>query len=86
MDEPTKLFLSLKFQPSSSKSSSLSNQQQSSWTVTASSDHLCIEDLYKGTFDVLMDGVCATQIIQTYRVKGPAKDYTSTTTLTPAFP
>jgi hypothetical protein len=49
----------------------------------ASSDHLCIKDLYSANFQVKLDGLSATEIIITYRVKGPAKDYESTTIMTP---
>jgi cation diffusion facilitator CzcD-associated flavoprotein CzcO len=66
------LFLSLKF-----------TQQNDEGYWVATSDHLCIKDLYKATFQVKLDGLVATEIIMTYRVKGPAKDYESTTILTP---
>lgn len=92
---PKKLFLSLKFIPNNNKnnnqqqnkdkvnnSSNTSNDNNSRW-IMATSDHLCIKDLYKGTFEIELDGICAKQIIQTYRVKGPAKDYTSRTILIP---
>jgi hypothetical protein len=58
-------------------------QQNDEGYWVATSDHLCIKDLYKATFQVKLDGLVATEIIMTYRVKGPAKDYESTTILTP---
>ncbi|KAL3906607.1 MAG: hypothetical protein SGILL_009201, partial [Bacillariaceae sp.] len=72
--ERAHLFLSLKFQ-----------QDQSSdgyWVAT--SDHLCIKDLYKGNFKIKLDGTKATELVITYRVKGPAKDYEATTYMTPS--
>jgi hypothetical protein len=66
------IFLSLKF---------TEQNDQGYWV--ASSDHLCIKDLYKADFQVKLDGLTATEIIITYRVKGPAKDYESTTIMTP---
>jgi len=69
--ERTYMFLSLKFQK---------QDDQGYWI--ASNDHLCIKDLYLGTFRVKLDGLTATEIIITYRVEGPAKDYESTTIMT----
>jgi hypothetical protein len=69
------LFLSLKFRPQTE------NDNRNVWVAT--SDHLCIKDLYKATFQVTLDGLGATEIVMTYRVKGPTKDYESTTILTP---
>jgi dimethylaniline monooxygenase (N-oxide forming) len=66
------LFLGLKFQ----------NKMQEYWEAT--SDHLCIKDLYKGTFQVTMDGIAASKVTITYRVNGPSKDYESVTHLYPA--
>jgi hypothetical protein len=66
------LFLSLKF----------TKQENDLWVAT--SDHLCIKDLYKGTFEIRLDGIGATQVTITYRVKGPQKDYESVTELRPA--
>jgi len=66
------MFLSLKFQ-----------EKNSSGYWVATSDHLCIKDLYSAKFQVKLDGLAATEIIITYRVKGPSKDYESTTYLTP---
>eukprot|EP00980_Cylindrotheca_fusiformis_P004226 scaffold918_cov126-Cylindrotheca_fusiformis.AAC.5 len=66
------LFLSLKFQE---------QNDQGYWV--ASNDHLCIKDLYKANFQIKMNGLTATEIVITYRVKGPAKDYKSTTVMTP---
>ena len=65
------LFLSLKF----------SKQEGDFWVAT--SDHLCIKDLYMARFEVKLNGLAATSIKMTYRVKGPTKDYESTTTLSP---
>ena len=69
--ERTYLFLSLKFE----------KQENGYWLAT--SDHLCIKDLYKGTFQIAFDGMGASEVIMTYRVKGPNKDYESTTRLSP---
>jgi len=69
--ERTYLFLSLKFE----------KHESGYWLAT--SDHLCIKDLYKGTFQIAFDGLGASEVIMTYRVKGPAKDYESTTRLSP---
>jgi cation diffusion facilitator CzcD-associated flavoprotein CzcO len=70
--ERAHLFLSLKF---------LEQTSDGYWVAT--SDHLCIKDLYKGKFKVKLDGLKATEVIISYRVKGPAKDYEATTFLTP---
>ena len=51
--------------------------------VKATSDHLCIKDLYSANFRVKLNGLSASEIIIKYRVKGPAKDYESTTILKP---
>jgi hypothetical protein len=67
------LFLSLKFQ----------QDQSSNGYWVATSDHLCIKDLYKGDFKIKLDGLKATELVITYRVKGPAKDYEATTHMTP---
>ncbi|CAJ1949003.1 unnamed protein product [Cylindrotheca closterium] len=69
--ERTYMFLSLKFQ-----------KQDDEGYWVASNDHLCIKDLYQGTFRVKLDGLTAKEIIITYRVEGPAKDYESTTIMT----
>jgi Family of unknown function (DUF6314)/Flavin-binding monooxygenase-like len=69
--EPTHLFLSLRFQKGSN----------GAWTAT--SDHLCINDLYKGDFSIKFDGLSATEVAMTYNVKGPNKDYESATLLRP---
>jgi cation diffusion facilitator CzcD-associated flavoprotein CzcO len=66
------LFLGLQFQP---------QLREGCWEAT--SDHLCIKDLYRGTFQVYLDGISANKVIMTYRVKGPSKDYESVTVLTP---
>ncbi|KAL7530313.1 hypothetical protein ACHAXR_003419 [Thalassiosira sp. AJA248-18] len=77
----TYLFLSLKFVPETTA------QQKSStddgYWVKATSDHLCIKDLYSATFRVKLNGLSASEVIIKYRVKGPAKDYESTTILKP---
>jgi Family of unknown function (DUF6314)/Flavin-binding monooxygenase-like len=49
----------------------------------ATSDHLCIKDLYSGKFQMDMDGVAIRQMTMTYRVRGPHKDYESVTKLQP---
>jgi hypothetical protein len=66
------LFLSLKF----------TRAEDGYWV--ASNDHLCVADLYKGTFKIAFDGIGATEIRMTYRVKGPNKDYESVTILKPS--
>ena len=71
------LFLSLKFAPETSQSTN------DGYWVKATSDHLCIKDLDSGNFRVKLDGLSASEIIIKYRVKGPAKDYESTTILKP---
>ena len=75
------LFLSLKFVPET-----ISDRVASSdcgYWVKATSDHLCIKDLYSATFRVKLNGMSASEIVIKYRVKGPAKDYESTTILKP---
>ena len=52
------------------------------WVAT--NEHLCVKDLYKANFRIKMDGLAATEVIITYRVRGPAKDYESTTVMRPA--
>ena len=69
--ERAHLFLSLKF----------SKQEGDYWVAT--SDHLCIKDLYKAKFEIRLDGLAATHLKITYQVKGPTKDYESTTILSP---
>ncbi len=71
LGERAHLFLSLKF----------TEQQGNRWVAT--SDHLCIKDLYQARFEIWLDGLAATHLQITYRVKGPTKDYESTTILTP---
>lgn len=44
---------------------------------------MSIKDLYSATFRVKLNGPSASEIIIKYRVKGPAKDYESTTILLP---
>jgi len=70
----TYIFLSLKFQ----------HQDKDGYWV-ATNDHLCIKDLYKANFRIKLDGLAATDVIITYRVKGPAKDYESTTIMRPQY-
>jgi len=70
--EMTYLFLSLKFQ----------HQDEDGYWV-ATNDHLCVKDLYKANFRVKLDGLAATEVVITYRVQGPAKDYESTTIMRP---
>jgi lysine/ornithine N-monooxygenase len=70
--ERADLFLSLKFSK---------QEGRDHWVAT--SDHLCIKDLYKARFEIWLDGLAATHLQITYRVKGPTKDYESTTILTP---
>lgn len=79
----TYLFLSLKFVPDSI--SKLTSSYDDGYWVEATSDHLCIKDLYSATFRVRLKGLSASEIIIKYRVKGPNKDYESTTTLKPLF-
>ncbi len=79
--EKTYLFLSLKFVPK--KMSKLSPSHDDGFWVEATSDHLCIKDLYSATFRVKLNGISASEIIIEYRVKGPNKDYESTTILKP---
>lgn len=78
----TYLFLSLKFVPDTTQTSSTLDDDDGYW-VKATSDHLCIKDLYSATFRVKLSGISATEIIIKYRVKGPSKDYESTTILRP---
>ena len=73
------LFLSLKFVPEEESSA---DNDDGHW-VKATSDHLCIKDLYSATFRVKLKGLSASEIIIKYRVKGPAKDYESTTIMKP---
>jgi len=70
------LFLSLKFVPET-------RQSDDGYWVKATSDHLCIQDLYSANFRVKLDGLSASEIIIKYQVKGPSKDYESTTVLQP---
>ena len=65
------LFLSLKF----------SKKEDGYWIAT--SDHLCIKDLYSATFKIAFDGISAREVTMTYRVRGPNKDYESVTHLMP---
>jgi hypothetical protein len=71
--ERAHLFLSLKFQ-----------EQTSDGYWVATSDHLCIKDLYKANFKIKLEGVKATELIISYRVKGPAKDYEAVTVMAPS--
>ena len=79
----TYLFLSLKFVPEETSVVSSSHDYDGSYWVKATSDHLCIKDLYSATFRVKLTGPSASEIIIKYRVKGPKKDYESTTRLIP---
>lgn len=71
--QQTYLFMSLRFQ----------KQENEYWL--ASSDHLCIKDLYKGTFQIKLEGIRAKEIMMIYHVKGPKKDYESVTYLSPTI-
>ena len=66
------LFLSLKFL----------KKEKGYWVAT--SDHLCINDLYKANFKIAFDGLAASKVTMTYRVRGPNKDYESVTHLMPS--
>jgi hypothetical protein len=68
----TYLFLSLQFKH---------KDTDGYWVAT--NDHLCIKDLYTANFRIKLDGLAATEVIITYRVRGPSKDYESTTTMQP---
>lgn len=74
------LFLSLKFIPETK-----SRQSDDGCWVQATSDHLCIKDLYSANFRVKLDGLSASEIVIKYRVRGPSKDYESTTVLKPLW-
>ena len=75
------LFLSLKFQQQQQGDG---DKKKDSNVWIATSDHLCIKDLYKGEFRITLDdGLSASAITMTYRVKGPNKDYESITYLRP---
>ena len=76
------LFLSLKFQQQQQQQQDDGKVDSNVWIAT--SDHLCIKDLYKGEFRITLDdGLSASAITMTYRVKGPNKDYESVTYLRP---
>ena len=68
------LFLSLKF----------TEKEDGYWVAT--SDHLCIKDLYSAHFKIAFDGIGAKEVTMTYRVRGPQKDYESVTHLRPRRP
>mmetsp|Transcript_3785 Transcript_3785/g.8300 ORF Transcript_3785/g.8300 Transcript_3785/m.8300 type:complete len:745 (-) Transcript_3785:44-2278(-) len=76
------LFLSLKFVPEAAETKFANDD---GYWVKATSDHLCIKDLYSATFRVKLNGLSASEVIIKYRVKGPAKDYESTTILKPQW-
>ena len=76
----TNLFLSLKFVP---EMTSTQTSSSDGFWLKATADHLCIKDLYSATFRVKLNGLSASEMIIKYRVKGPAKDYESTTILKP---
>ena len=73
------LFLSLKFSPESDGASSTDDGY---YWVKATSDHLCIKDLYSATFRVKLNGISASKVVIEYRVRGPSKDYESITEMT----
>jgi len=73
--ERAHLFLSLKFRGR--------RDDETEDYVEATSDHLCIKDLYKGTFRVKFDGVAIEHVEMQYNVRGPQKDYTAVTRLEP---
>jgi Family of unknown function (DUF6314) len=75
-------FLSLKFSNTVSPSMAIDSGSTKNW-LTATSDHLCVKDLYTGTFQIQLDGCSATAIRITYNVEGPKKDYVSVTNLQP---
>lgn len=75
------MFLSLKFTPEAVAIDDTTTK--TGYWVKATSDHLCIKDLYSATFRVKLIGLSASEIIIKYRVKGPSKDYESTTILKP---
>jgi len=77
------LFLSLKFLPETMTALEQKFDEDGGYWVKATSDHLCIKDLYSATFRVKLNGLSASEIVIKYRVKGPAKDYESTTILRP---
>ncbi len=76
------LFLSLKFDPETLSGNA---GHDGEYWVKATSDHLCIKDLYSATFRVKLNGLSASEIVIKYRVKGPSKDYESTTILKPSW-
>lgn len=65
------LFLSLKF----------TQKEDGYWVAT--SEHLCIKDLYAANFKIKFDGIGASEVAMIYRVRGPQKDYESVTHLRP---
>ena len=75
-------FLSLKFSTTVSSEKTEGSDDTSNW-LTATSDHLCVKDLYTGTFQIQLDGCSADAIRITYNVQGPKKDYVSVTNLLP---
>ena len=75
-------FLSLKFSTTVSSEKTEGSDDTSNW-LTATSDHLCVKDLYTGTFQIQLDGCSADSIRITYNVQGPKKDYVSVTNLLP---
>ena len=75
-------FLSLKFSNTVSSATAKESDNTNHW-LTATSDHLCVKDLYTGTFQIQLDGCSANAIRITYNVKGPKKDYVSVTNLQP---
>ena len=82
--ERTYLFLSLRFQPQTTVGETNDGTTGDNDDWVATSDHLCVKDLYKGTFRIALQGATASQVTMTYQVQGPNKDYEAVTILTPA--
>jgi len=81
--ETTYLFLSLNFGNVDTDPGDAHTKRSNNNVFEATSDHLCINDLYKGTFRMEVNGIMASQVEMEYNVKGPEKDYTAITTLVP---
>lgn len=47
--------------------------------LVAKADHLCVEDMYETMYRLPMKGVSLREFVVTHAVKGPHKDYVSTT-------
>jgi hypothetical protein len=67
------LFLSLRFQ-----------KQKDGNIWLANNDHLCVKDLYQGSFTMEWSCMDLTRVVMTYRVQGPEKNYEAVTTLLPS--